>query len=153
MYPIVQNSVYVETWILMISKKAINDLSYEIIGAAIEVHKVLGPGLLESNYEKALIHELSLRGLRTKSQQIIQVPYKEILLDCELRYDILVEDLVLVENKAVLEIHPIFEATLLTYMKHLKIPKGILINFHVLNIFNNGQKTFVNEYFRALPDS
>ena len=153
MYPIVQNSVYVETWILMITKKAINDLSYEIIGAAIEVHKVLGPGLLESNYEKALIHELSLRGLRTKSQQIIQVPYKEILLDCELRYDILVEDLVLVENKAVLEIHPIFEATLLTYMKHLKIPKGILINFHVLNIFNNGQKTFVNEYFRALPDS
>ena len=137
----------------MITKKAINDLSYEIIGAAIEVHKVLGPGLLESNYEKALIHELSLRGLRTKSQQIIQVPYKEILLDCELRYDILVEDLVLVENKAVLEIHPIFEATLLTYMKHLKIPKGILINFHVLNIFNNGQKTFVNEYFRALPDS
>ena len=153
MYTIVQNSVYVETWILMITKKAINDLSYEIIGAAIEVHKVLGPGLLESNYEKALIHELSLRGLRTKSQQIIQVPYKEILLDCELRYDILVEDLVLVENKAVLEIHPIFEATLLTYMKHLKIPKGILINFHVLNIFNNGQKTFVNEYFRALPDS
>ncbi|WP_051397881.1 GxxExxY protein [Runella limosa] len=112
----------------MITKKAINDLSYEIIGAAIEVHKVLGPGLLESNYEKALIHELSLRGLRTKSQQIIQVPYKEILLDCELRYDILVEDLVLVENKAVLEIHPIFEATLLTYMKHLKIPKGICAN-------------------------
>ena len=136
----------------IITKKIINDLTYQIIGAAIEAHKVLGPGLLESNYEKALIHELSLRGLRTKSQQTIQVPYKEILLDCELRYDILVEDLVLVENKAVLDMHPIFEATLLTYMKHLKIPKGILINFHVLNIFNNGQKTFVNEYFRELPD-
>ncbi|MBB3837771.1 GxxExxY protein [Runella defluvii] len=137
----------------IITKKIINDLTYQIIGAAIEVHKVLGPGLLESNYEKALIHELSLRGLHTKSQQTIQVPYKEILLDCELRYDILVEDLVIVENKAVLDMHPIFEATLLTYMKHLKIPKGILINFHVLNIFNNGQKTFVNEYFRELPDS
>jgi GxxExxY protein len=136
----------------IITKKIVNDLSYQIIGAAIEVHKVLGPGLLESNYEKALIHELSLRGLKTKSQQTIQVPYKGILLDCELRYDILVDDLVLVENKAVLEMHPIFEATLLTYMKHLKIPKGILINFHVLNIFNNGQKTFVNEYFRELPD-
>lgn len=136
----------------IITKKIINDLTYQIIGAAIEVHKVLGPGLLESNYEKALIHELSLRGLRTKSQQTIQVPYKEILLDCELRYDILVENLVLVENKAVLDMHPIFEATLLTYMKHLKIPKGILINFHVLNIFSSGQKTFVNEYFRELPE-
>ena len=136
----------------IITKKLVNDLSYQIIGAAIEVHKVLGPGLLESNYEKALIHELSLRGLKTKSQQTIQVPYKGIFLDCELRYDILVEDLVLVENKAVLEMHPVFEATLLTYMKHLKIPKGILINFHVMNIFNSGQKTFVNEYFRELPD-
>lgn len=136
----------------IITKKLVNDLSYQIIGAAIEVHKVLGPGLLESNYEKALIHELSLRGLKTKSQQTIKVPFKGIFLDCELRYDILVEDLVLVENKAVLEMHPVFEATLLTYMKHLKIPKGILINFHVMNIFNSGQKTFVNEYFRELPD-
>ena len=136
----------------IITKKLVNDLSYQIIGAAIEVHKVLSPGLLESNYEKALIHELSLRGLKTKSQQTIQVPYKGIFLDCELRYDILVEDLVLVENKAVIEMHPVFEATLLTYMKHLKIPKGILINFHVMNIFNSGQKTFVNEYFRELPD-
>jgi GxxExxY protein len=135
-----------------ISKKTINDLSYQIIGAAIEVHKILGPGLLESNYEKALLHELSLRGLTTKSQQIVQVPYKAILLDCELRYDILVEDLIVVELKATIDIHPVFGATLMSYMKHLQKPKGILINFHVQHLFKEGQKTYVNEFFAALPD-
>ncbi len=135
-----------------ISKKTINNLSYQIIGAAIEVHKILGPGLLESNYEKALLHELSLRGLSTKSQQIVRVPYKAILLDCELRYDILVEDLIVLELKATIDIHPIFSATLLSYMKHLQKPKGILINFHVQNLFKDGQKTFVNDFFAALPD-
>jgi GxxExxY protein len=135
-----------------ITKKSINDLSYQIIGAAIEVHQILGPGLLESNYEEALIYELNLRGLRTKSQQSVKVPYKEIVLDCELRYDILVEDLIVVENKAVQNMNPVFEATLMTYMKHLKAPKGILINFHVKNIFHEGQKTFVNEFFEILPN-
>jgi GxxExxY protein len=72
-----------------ISQKTIDDLSYKIIGAAIEVHKILGPGLLESSYEKALLHELSLRGLKTSSQKRIEVPYKGIVLDCELRYDVL----------------------------------------------------------------
>jgi GxxExxY protein len=123
------------------------------MGAAIEVHKIFGPGLVESNYEAALIHELHLRGLQTKSQQSIEVPYKGILLDCQLRYDILVEDLIIVENKAVKDMHPVFEAILLSYMKHLKVPKGILLNFHVTHLYKEGQKTFVNEYFSALPDS
>ncbi len=136
----------------LISKKTINELSYQIIGAAIEVHKILGPGLLESNYEQALLYELSLRGLKTRSQQTIRIPYKEIMLDCELRYDVLVEDLILVENKATKDIHPVFVATLLSYMKHLQIPKGIMINFHVQSIFKDGQKTYVNEFFAALPD-
>lgn len=136
----------------LISKKAINDLSYQIIGAAIEVHKILGPGLLESNYEQALLYELNLRGLKTKSQQAILIPYKEIMLECELRYDVLVEDLILVENKATKDIHPVFVATLLSYMKHLQIPKGIMINYHVQNIFKEGQKTYVNDYYAALPD-
>jgi GxxExxY protein len=135
-----------------ISKELINDLSYQIIGAAIEVHKILGPGLLEVNYEKALLHELGLRGLKTQSQQKIQVPYKDIILDCDLRYDVLVEDLILVENKSTKEMHPIFVSTLLSYMKHLKIPKGILINYHVQNLFRDGQKTYVNEIFANLPD-
>ena len=112
----------------IITKKHINALTYEIVGAAIEVHKILGPGLLESNYEKALLHELFLRGLKTKTQQGVEVNYQGVTLDCPSRFDVLVEDLIVVENKAVIEMHPIFEATLLSYMKHLKAPKGILIN-------------------------
>jgi GxxExxY protein len=135
-----------------ITKELINDLSYQIIGAAIEVHKILGPGLLEVNYEKALLHELSLRGLKTKTQQMVQVQYKDIILDCDLRYDVLVEDLILVENKAVKEMHPIFVSTILSYMKHLQVPKGILINYHVNHLFKEGQKTYVNEFFANLPD-
>ena len=135
-----------------VTKQTINELTYQIVGAAIEVHKILGPGLLEVNYEKALLHELALRGLKTSTQQRIEVVYKGIILDCDLRYDILVEDLILVENKSTNEMHPIFVATLLSYMKHLKIPKGILINFNVLNIFKDGQKTYVNDYFAGLPD-
>ena len=84
------------------TKKQINDLSYQIIGAAIEVHRILGPGLLENSYEQALIYELKLRGLKTQSQQKIAVPYKEVILESELRYDILVEDLIIVENRIVL---------------------------------------------------
>jgi len=135
-----------------ITKKLINELSYEIIGAAIEVHKFFGPGLVEKNYEQALLHELQLRNLKTTAQQNIEVPYKGIILDCELRYDVFVEDLIVVENKATIEMHPVFEAILLSYMKHLQAPKGILINFHVKNLFNEGQQTFVNEYFAALPE-
>ena len=135
-----------------ITKKLINDLSYQIIGAAIEVHKILGPGLLESNYEKAIIHELNLRGLKTASQQSVEVNYKGVILDCPLRFDILVEDLIIVENKSVIEMHSVFDATLLSYMKHLKKPKGILINYNVSHLFKQGQKTFVNEYFSRLPD-
>lgn len=137
----------------MFTKKQIDELSYKIIGAAIEVHKLLGPGLLESVYEKAMMHELHLRGLQASRQQIVPVNYKGILLDCELRYDILVEDLIVCELKAVLEMHPVFEATILSYMKHLQKPKGILMNFHVKHFFKEGQRTYVNEFYAALSDS
>ncbi|MBK6995216.1 MAG: GxxExxY protein [Lewinellaceae bacterium] len=123
-----------------------------IIGAAIEVHKILGPGLLEKVYEAALMHELRLRGLKVVRQQAIIVNYKGVDLDCELRYDLLVENLIICELKSTREMHPIFDATLISYMKHLQKPKGILINFHVRNIYYEGQKTFVNEYFSALPE-
>ncbi len=135
-----------------ITKKSINQLTRQIIGAAIEVHRFLGPGLLEKVYEVALMHELRLRGLKVSRQQTIVVNYKGIDLDCELRYDLLVEDLIICEIKAVSEMHPIFEATLMSYLKHARKPKGILINFNVRNIFNEGQKTFVNEFFAALPE-
>ena len=96
---------------------------------------------------------MSLAGLSAISQQTIKVPYKGIILDCELRYDILVEDLVIVENKSILKFHPIHEATVMSYMRHLKVPKGLLINFNTTNIFYKGQKAFVNKYFAELPES
>lgn len=135
-----------------LTKDLVNQISFEIIGAAIDVHRELGPGLLESSYEKALLYELQLRGLKTDSQRKVQIPYKGIILSEDLRYDILVEDLIVIENKATLNFHPVFIATLLSYMEHLKKPKGILLNFHVKHLFKEGQKTFVNRYFADLPD-
>ena len=103
----------------------------EIIGAAIEVHKAIGPGLLEGVYEECLCHELSLRNLRFERQLLVPVSYKGVTLDCGYRLDILVEDTVILELKSVDRIHPIFEAQLLTYMRLLQKPVGLLINFNV----------------------
>jgi GxxExxY protein len=135
----------------MITQSYIDQLTYEIIGCAIEVHKELGPGLLESIYEKCLIHELKLNGFEVKNQMSIPLFYKGIDMDCNLRFDILVDDLVIVELKSVVMMHPIFEAVLLTYMKLLRKPKGILFNFNCKNLFYEGQKTFVNEFYATLP--
>jgi GxxExxY protein len=137
---------------MKITKRLINELTYEIIGAAIEVHKELGPGLLEQVYEQCLIHELKLRGLKVASQQPIQLKYKDVELETRLSFDLKVEDLIIVECKSVAEEKPIFDAVLMSYMKLMKKPKGILINFNCLNIFSEGQKTFVNELYAALPD-
>ncbi len=125
-------------------------LTYRIIGAAIEVHKDLGPGLYEKIYEKCLEKELKDQGMKVESQQSVPVIYKGLSLDCEIRYDLLVENCIVVELKAVESIQPLFESQLMTYMRLLKKPKGILLNFNVRNIFKEGQKTFVNEYFRQL---
>lgn len=135
-----------------LTKKYVNWLTYQVVGASIEVHRYWGPGLLESVYEKALRYELKLRGFQVESQKSIPVPYKDILLDVEFRYDLLVEGVLLVETKAVVDMHAIFEATLLSYMKHLRMPKGILLNFHVKNLHKEGLRVFVNEYFAALPE-
>ncbi len=134
-----------------LSQKYLDDLTYEIIGCAIEVHKILGPGLLESVYEKCFIHELRSRGLKIQSQQRIPINYKGLELDAELRFDVLVEDLIIAELKAMDGILPIHEAVLLTYMKMLEKPKGIIINFNCTNIFKYGQKTMVNEFYSNLP--
>jgi GxxExxY protein len=133
------------------TQKSINDLTYKIIGAAIEVHKNLGPGLLEKVYEKCLTKELIDLGLRVDFQKTIPINYKGIMLECELRYDIMVNESIIVEVKSAEAIHPLFEAQLLTYMKLYKKPKVVLINFNVTNIFKEGQKTLVNEYFKNLP--
>ena len=133
----------------MATKKELDEL---IIGAAIDVHKALGPGLLESVYHKCLKQEFLLRDLSFASEFLVPVHYKGIDVDTELRCDFLVEELIVVELKAVEAIAPVFEAQTLTYMKLLEKPKGILINFYCTNLFKEGQKTFVNEYFRNLPE-
>ena len=135
-----------------ITKKYIDDLSYNIIGAAIEVHKYIGPGLLESVYHKCMLKELRERNLQIISQLSVPINYKGWELDAELRCDIFVEGLIPVELKAIDALAPIHDAQLLTYMKLLNAPKGILINFTCTNIFSEGQKTLVNEIYRNLPD-
>jgi len=134
-----------------ITQKYIDELTYQILGCAIEVHRQLGPGLIESVYQKCFNQELSLRGLYFQTQQCVPVTYKGIQLDAELRYDTLVEGLIITELKSMEGLLPVHDAVLLTYMKLLQKPKGILINFNCTNIFKEGQKTLVNEYYSALP--
>ena len=134
------------------TKKELNDLTFIIIGAAIEIHKELGPGLLESIYEKCLIHLLREKGLKVTSQQKVQLIFRGIHLDCDLRIDLLVEDCIIVEIKSIECLMPIHSAQLISYLRLLEKPKGILINFNCTNIFKEGQKTIVNELFSSLPD-
>ena len=136
---------------MRITQKYLDDLTYQIIGCAIEVHKHLGPGLLESVYEKCFIHELEIRGLGYKSQQRVPLIYKGLSLEAELRYDVLVENCIVVELKSMEGILPIHEAITLTYMQMLSKAKGIIINFNCINIFKYGQKTLVNEMYASLP--
>ena len=134
----------------MITQKYLDELTYEIIGSAIEVHKIMGRGLLENVYHQCLKEEFIHRKINFLSEMKIPVIYKNKELETDFRCDLFIENTIVVELKAVYEIHPMFEAKLLNYMKLLKSPKGILINFNFNNIFNEGQKTFVNEYFKNL---
>ena len=134
------------------TKKYLDELTYEIIGAAIEVYKTLGPGLLEKVYHRCMLIELGLRGIRFTSEQFIKLDYKGHDVGTDLKCDVFVESAIVVELKSVKEVDPIHEAKLLSYMKLLEAPKGILINFNVTNIYKEGQKTYVNELFRDLPD-
>jgi GxxExxY protein len=109
-------------------------LTGEIIAAAIEVHRDKGPGLIESIYERCFLHELSLRRLTAENQRLIKVEYKGLVFDEPLRFDVLVDGCVLVELKAVQEILPIHKAQLLSYMKLMGIPVGLLINFHEMKL-------------------
>lgn len=137
---------------MLYTKTDLDSLSYEIIGASIEVHKSLGPGLLENIYHKCLKHELSLRNIGFETEFSVPVFYKGLNHETDLKCDLLVENRLVIEIKAVEKLLPIHEAQILTYMKLLQVPKGILINFNCSNIFKNGQKSFVNEHFRKLID-
>lgn len=117
-------------------------LTERIIGAAIEVHRTLGPGLLESAYEACLCRELAAAGISFRRQVPIPVRYKEVDLDCGFRADLVVEEEVMVEIKAIDRVAPLHQAQLLTYLKLAKLTKGLLINFNT-TVLKDGVKRFV----------
>lgn len=123
-------------------KREFSELSGKILGCAIEVHKALGPGLLESAYQKCLAHEFHLNGIPFVSEYPLPVEYKGVRLDCGYRLDFLVNHEVILELKSAEAIHPIYEAQLLTYMKLLGIKQGFLINFNV-RLLKEGIKSYV----------
>jgi GxxExxY protein len=135
----------------MITQKYLDELTYEVLGCCIEVHKAIGRGLLESVYHQCLKEELRHRKINFLSEMKIPLIYRNKELEVDFRCDLYVENCLILELKSILQLNPIFEAQLQTYMKLLKAPKGILINFNCANIFKEGQKTFVNEYFKNLP--
>jgi GxxExxY protein len=114
-------------------KKA-DELSHTVIGAAIEVHRIKGPGLIESIYEKCLMHELGLRSLGAVNQRLVKIEYKGIVFEEPLRFDVLVEECLLLELKSIQEILPIHKAQSLSYMKLLNVPIGLIINFHEMKL-------------------
>ena len=114
--------------------KSLNDLSYKVIGCAMEVYRTLGPGLLESAYEKALVHELNVQGIPVKSQVEVEMSYKGVNIGEGLRLDILIDDQIIVELKSVEELKPVHHKQLLTYLKLMDKRLGLLINFNVTDI-------------------
>lgn len=126
-----------------------NEITEKIIGAAIEVHRQLGPGLLESVYEECLCYELNQQGLQFKRQLEVPVIYKGLKLDCGYRVDLLVEDAVIVEIKSAESLPPVFAAQLLTYLKICRKRVGLLINFNV-PVLRNGLKRVANNYEESL---
>ena len=137
---------------MRLTQKYLDELTYEVIGAAIEVHKVMGRGLLESVYHECLKEELKYRNINFVSELKIPVTYRGKELKISFRCDLYIENCLILELKANNEHHSIFEAQLLNYMKLLNAPKGIIINFNCDNIFHEGQQTFVNNFFSQLPE-
>jgi GxxExxY protein len=134
----------------MITQKYINDIAYKIVGCAIEVHKEIGPGLLESVYESCFIEELLNAGLNVKSQIHVPVLYKGKDLGGMLKLDLLINDLIIVEIKVVELMIPVYKAQLLSYLKLSGKPKGLLINFNTVNITQD-LAPLVTEEFALLP--
>jgi GxxExxY protein len=129
----------------MLESDRLDQISRRIIGAAIEVHRHLGPGLLESAYELCLVFELRQRGLRVDEQKPLPVTYKDVKLDCGYRLDLLVEDEVIVEVKAIEKLLPIHDAQLISYLRLAHKKVGLLLNFHV-SVLKDGLKRIVNEF-------
>jgi GxxExxY protein len=123
-------------------KVKFDELSHKVLGCAIEVHRELGPGLLESAYEQCLAHELSRAKIPFRRQIELPVEYKQMKLDCGYRIDLLVDDQLIIELKSIDQLLKIHEAQILTYMKLAKVKVGILINFNV-EVLRKGIKRFV----------
>lgn len=121
------------------------DISYDIIGCAYEVHRILGPGLLESVYQKALVQELKLRGFKVKSEVDIEINYKGVNVGSDLRLDIIVNDTIIIELKSVETILPIHKKQLLTYLRLTNLQLGLLINFNT-NLLKDGITRIVNNF-------
>lgn len=119
---------------------SLNDLSYRVLGLAMQVHRTLGPGLLESAYEEALDYELSQSGLAFVRQQEVPLFYKKIRLSCDYRLDFLIQDTLVLELKSVAGLLPIHEAQLLTYLRLMQCPLGLLINFNVPTLKDGVQR-------------
>jgi len=124
---------------------SINQLSEKVIGLCVEIHRNLGPGLLESAYEECLCYELSKAGIQFERQKPVSVKYKEVNLDCGFRIDVLVDQKLIVELKSVEKVLPIHEAQIITYLKISDIRVGLLINFNSV-ILIKGLKRFVNNF-------
>lgn len=131
---------------MMLTQKYINDISYKIIGCAIEVHRHLGPGLLESVYEVCFVEELVNAGLKVESQVYVPVNYKGKFIGGGFKLDLLVNDLIIIEEKAVEQMIPLYQAQLLTYLKLAGKPKGLLINFNCQNIMDQLDSLVTDEY-------
>jgi GxxExxY protein len=127
------------------------DLTPEIINAAIKVHRTLGPGLLESAYEACLAHELQQSGMLVERQKPVPLFYDTVKLDCGFRADMVVEGRVVVELKCKDALHPVDEAQLLSHLRLLNIPVGLLINFHVV-LLKDGLRRMVNNYREDASD-
>jgi len=135
----------------IISQKYVDQITHSIIGCAIDIHKELGPGLLESAYEKCMIYLLNKKGFKVESQLEVPITFQDLTISRAYKLDLLVEDLVIVELKTIREFAPVDKAQILTYLRFLKKPKGILINFHCSNIFYEGQQTFITKEYSNLP--
>ena len=125
--------------------KSLNDLSYKVIGCAMEVYRTLGPGLLESAYEKALVHELNVQGIPVKSQVEVEMSYKGVNIGDGLRLDLLIDDQIIVELKSVEELKPVHYKQLHTYLRLMDKRLGLLINFNVTDIMQ-GVHRIVNNF-------
>jgi GxxExxY protein len=141
------SAAFLRSWLAMLADLPFNTLTSQIISAAIDVHRELGPGLLESTYLPCLQFELGARKLRFVTQRVVPIIYKGVLLDASYRLDLLVEDTVVVEVKSVERLIPVHDAQVLNYLRLVRCPAGLLINFNVPKLVD-GVKRLINPNLR-----